>query len=156
MTKNHLTTIIIMSPSDLPQCNIRGHQEMRTGIPEYRAYKHQGAVEKCLVARWAILSPIAMVKYLRDKLLAISSVSIYCISCRLLRYLSKSSLFQATLASFFVISLISKLSPRSRTPGELLSLLSPSWDPTDKCCIYEWPFWRVFIMEHVIRVPYDS
>lgn len=43
MTWNLLTAVIMSLPSDFPQRNILRHQEMHTGTPEYRAYRHQGA-----------------------------------------------------------------------------------------------------------------
>ena len=98
--------------SDLPQCNILRHQEMHTGTPEYRAYRHQGAVKNCLALSQVLPKLSVMVGFLRDNFLPIVSVSVYCISCHLSYCLPQPILLQVTLAISLAISSLSKLMPR--------------------------------------------
>ena len=99
--------------SDFPQCNILRHQEMHTGTPEYRAYRHYRAVKTWPALRQGLPKLSAMAGFLRDKFLPIASVSIYCISCHLSHCLSQSILLQVRLATPFAISSLSKLMLRS-------------------------------------------
>ena len=48
------------SPSDSLQCNILRHQEMHTGTPEYKAYRHQGAVKNYPALRRVFLKVSAL------------------------------------------------------------------------------------------------
>ena len=90
ITGNLLTAVIMSLLSDVSKCNILRHQEMHTGTPEYRAYRHQGAVKNCLVLRQVLPKLSAMAGLLRDKFLSVLSVSIHCISYRLPHCLSLS------------------------------------------------------------------
>lgn len=71
MTWNLLTAVIMSLPSDFSQLNILRHQEMHIGTPEYRAYRHQGAVKNALALRQVLPQSSAMAGFLRDKFLPI-------------------------------------------------------------------------------------